>query len=54
MKEKQIKNNIPISDEQLDEEFRVNEDEKEFLRLPKSATDYMKVDEEDVQTSKRK
>lgn len=29
----------------------VDEDEKEFLRLPKSATDYVKVDEEDVKTN---
>ena len=64
-KEKPSHNDIPVSDERLDEEFgeeeenvevfgycvEVNEDEKEFLRLPKSATDYVKVNEEDVNTS---
>ena len=29
----------------------MNDDEKEFLRLPKSATDYVKVDDEKVKTS---
>ena len=64
-KEGPVYKDIPISDERLDDEFgdeeegvevfgygvEVDEDEKEFLRLPKSATDYVKVDEEDVKTS---
>ena len=29
----------------------MNDDEKEFFRLPKSATDYVKVDDEKVKTS---
>ena len=53
---------IPISDEQLgvDEDadakvlaygVEVNEDEKEFLKLPKSATDFVKIDEESFKTN---
>ena len=52
---------IPISDEKLglDEEIvevltygvEVTENEKTFLRLPKSATDYVKIDEEKLKTS---
>ena len=64
-KEKSVYKGVPISDEQLEAEFgaeesvnevlgygvELNDDEKEFLKLPKSATDYVEVDEEKIKTS---
>ena len=42
---------IPIGDKELGEDVELNEDEKEFLKLPKSATDYVRVDRDKVKTS---
>ena len=66
-KEKPVFKEVPISDEMLEAEFgaednmnenlgygvELNESEKEFLRLPKCATDYVEVNEEKVRTSVR-
>ena len=60
-KEEDYIRGIPISDRALGEEDReikvtsigveLSEDEKAFLKLPKSATDFVRIDEEKVETN---